>query len=106
MWDISVPGGHDHDFYIDTTIATILVHNCPNPLTNSQAKDMANRVGYRPTNQSSMGQRIFTSGKTYITQDVTSHTGGLWKMARTIAGLASKSTRMGTCDYDLNYLGP
>jgi len=28
MWDLSVPGGDDHDFYIDTTIATILVHNC------------------------------------------------------------------------------
>ena len=31
MWDLSVPGGNDHDFYIDTTIATILVHNCPAP---------------------------------------------------------------------------
>jgi hypothetical protein len=29
MWDLSVPGGSDHDFYIDTTIAAILVHNCP-----------------------------------------------------------------------------
>jgi hypothetical protein len=29
MWDISVPGGNDHDFYIDTTVATVLVHNCP-----------------------------------------------------------------------------
>jgi hypothetical protein len=30
MWDLSVPGGGDHDFYIDTTIdTTILVHNCP-----------------------------------------------------------------------------
>lgn len=28
MWDISVPGGGDHDFYVDTTIAAILVHNC------------------------------------------------------------------------------
>lgn len=28
MWDISVPGGNDHDFYIDTAAATILVHNC------------------------------------------------------------------------------
>jgi hypothetical protein len=29
MWDLSVPGGGDHDFYIDTTITTVLVHNCP-----------------------------------------------------------------------------
>jgi Pretoxin HINT domain len=29
MWDLTVPGNGDHDFYIDTTVATILVHNCP-----------------------------------------------------------------------------
>jgi hypothetical protein len=30
MWDLSVPGGSDHDFYIitSTTAAAILVHNC------------------------------------------------------------------------------
>jgi hypothetical protein len=35
MWDISVPGGGDHDFYIDTTITTILVHNCPDSMSES-----------------------------------------------------------------------
>ena len=29
MWDISVPGGGDHDFYVDTAAAAVLVHNCP-----------------------------------------------------------------------------
>jgi hypothetical protein len=29
MWDLSVPGGDDHDFYIDTAAAAVLVHNCP-----------------------------------------------------------------------------
>jgi len=29
MWDLSVPGGNDHDFYIDTVVGSILVHNCP-----------------------------------------------------------------------------
>ncbi len=28
MWDITVPGNNDHDFYIDTTAADVLVHNC------------------------------------------------------------------------------
>jgi RHS repeat-associated protein len=28
MWDLTIPGGNDHDFYIDTTIAAVLVHNC------------------------------------------------------------------------------
>jgi Pretoxin HINT domain len=32
MWDISVPGGNDHDFYIDTAVAAVLVHNCPTNL--------------------------------------------------------------------------
>jgi hypothetical protein len=28
MWDLTVPGNDDHDFYIDTTTADVLVHNC------------------------------------------------------------------------------
>jgi hypothetical protein len=34
MWDLTVPG--DHDFYIDTTAADILVHNCSPPLRRYQ----------------------------------------------------------------------
>lgn len=29
MWDLSVPGGNDHDFYIDVVNTAVLVHNCP-----------------------------------------------------------------------------
>jgi hypothetical protein len=29
MWDLTVPGGNDHDFYIDTAVGSVLVHNCP-----------------------------------------------------------------------------
>ena len=104
MWDLTVTP--DHDFYIKTATADVLVHNDSCPLTNKQAEDMANRLGYRSTSYRSSGQRVFTNGKTFITQDVDSHAGGLWKMARTTEGLASKSTRMGTYDYDLNYIGP
>lgn len=32
MWDITVPGNNDHDFYIVTTAAPILVHNCSEDL--------------------------------------------------------------------------
>jgi hypothetical protein len=67
---------------------------------------MAGRLGYRPTNYRSSGQRVFTNGKTFITQDVDAHNGGLWKMARTVGDLGGKGTRMGTYDYDLNYVGP
>jgi len=106
MWDLAIPGGNDHDFYIDTSAGSVLVHNDSCPLTNPQAQDMAKRVGYRRTNYTSSGQTVFTNGKTYITQDITSHSGGLWKMARTVAELGSKTTRMGTYDHDLNYIGP
>jgi len=37
MWDISVPGGNDHDFYIDTAAAPVLVHNCPSYYRGARA---------------------------------------------------------------------
>jgi large repetitive protein len=27
MWDLTVPGNNDHDFYIDTIVGSFLVHN-------------------------------------------------------------------------------
>lgn len=75
-------------------------------LTNGQMTDLAKRLGYRPTGRISRGQMVFTNGKTYITQDVDAHSGGVFKMAKTVEDLASKATRMGTYDHDLNYIGP
>lgn len=90
-----------HTYYAGAT--PVLVHNSCGPLTNSQAGDMAGRLGYRPTNYFSKGQRVFTNGKSYITQDIDSHSGSLWKTARKPDGFGN---RMGTYDYDLNYIGP
>jgi hypothetical protein len=28
MWDLTVPGNNDHDFYIDVATAAVLGHNC------------------------------------------------------------------------------
>jgi hypothetical protein len=28
MWDLTIPGNGDHDFYIDTIAGSVLVHNC------------------------------------------------------------------------------
>jgi hypothetical protein len=92
-----------HTYYAGTT--PVLVHNSCGPLTNSQAGDMAGRLGYHPTNFRSNGQRVFIDGKNYITQDVDSHSGGLWKMARKPDGFG-RTTRTGAYDYDLNYVGP
>ena len=37
MWDLTIPGNNDHDFYIDTTAADVLVHNCGDlPLDGTQ----------------------------------------------------------------------
>jgi RHS repeat-associated protein len=76
-----------------------------NRLSNAQAAQMAQRVGYRPTNYISRGEKVFTNGKTFITQDTTSHSGGLWKMANSVAELRA-GTRLGTYDYDLNRIAP
>jgi hypothetical protein len=29
MWDLTVPGNNDHDFYVLTAAVSVLVHNCP-----------------------------------------------------------------------------
>jgi hypothetical protein len=34
MWDLTIPG--DHDFYIDTAAAEVLVHDCTPPLRRYQ----------------------------------------------------------------------
>ncbi|MHB1597264.1 MAG: polymorphic toxin-type HINT domain-containing protein, partial [Streptosporangiaceae bacterium] len=41
MWDLSVPGNGDHDFYIDVADTGILVHNCPVPAGFVTAPDQA-----------------------------------------------------------------
>jgi hypothetical protein len=28
MWDLTVPGNNDHDFYVQTAGTAVLVHNC------------------------------------------------------------------------------
>jgi Pretoxin HINT domain len=38
MWDLTVPGGNDHDFYVDTAAAAVLVHNCDFPGPEARAK--------------------------------------------------------------------
>ena len=51
-------------------------------LTTPQATDLAEYLGYRrvkgaPFN--SMGQAVYSNGRTLISPDVTSHAGGVWK---------------------------
>jgi hypothetical protein len=68
------------------------------------AKD-AERLGFQKTNARSHGQAVYKKGNLYITPDVDSHNGGVWKMASSIRNLGSKSTRIGTYDGNLRKIG-
>jgi len=66
---------------------------------------MAAELGFKKTNYYSHGQALFQRGNRFVTIDLDSHNGGIWKMADSIKGLGSKKTRMGTYDRCLNRLG-
>ncbi len=77
----------------------------PGRLSNSQATQMASRVGFHYTGRILRGERVFTDGKRWIVQDTTSHIGGTWKMAKRFEELNSKEIRSGTYDHNLNPMG-
>ncbi|WP_187291017.1 toxin C-terminal domain-containing protein [Clostridium novyi] len=52
-----------------------------------------------------MDSQFFKKGRKYITPDIDSHNGGVWKMADSIKKLGSRKTRMGTYDKHLNRIG-
>ena len=74
-------------------------------MTSKQATQAASNLGFQKTNYTSHGQPIFKNGNRFITPDVDSHIGGVWKMADSVQNLGSKRTRMGTFDADLNRIG-
>ncbi len=75
--------------------------------TNKEVAIIAEGLGYKNTGKRSKGQPVYyhKKNKNYITHDIDSHNGGFWKMAKTINGLKSKKTRLGTYDKDLNRIG-
>jgi len=50
-------------------------------------------------------QRISGRGPKYISPDADVHSGGVWKGANTVKDLFNKSTRLGTYDANLNWIG-
>jgi hypothetical protein len=76
-------------------------------LTNKQAADLAKYNGYETNTKqyTKANQPIFSNGKEYISQDVTSHNGGTWKKAKKMNDLNSKDTRSGTYDALLTKIG-
>lgn len=78
-------------------------------MTNKEADKAAEELGYQKTNERSHGQTVYKNKKgkkpEYITQDVDSHNGGVWKGADSVKNLGSRSTRSGTYDGNLNRIG-
>ena len=89
-----------HTYYVGSD--GVLAHNfCGAKLTSAQAKKIAKELGYHKTNYFSSRQPVFKKGNRYITPDIDSHNGGVWKMASSVKKLGSRKTRMGTYNADL-----
>ncbi|WP_280391344.1 toxin C-terminal domain-containing protein [Nocardia brasiliensis] len=76
--------------------------------TDAEDRAAARDLGYAEAKVGkSHGCLIFKHEKKnlYISQDVDGHNGGRWKMASSPENLASKKTRMGTYDANLNRIG-
>jgi RHS repeat-associated protein len=75
----------------------------PGRLTNAQSRELAKYVGYnrqvRDAPFNSRDQPVYTNGRNFITPDVDSHNGGVWKMFN------RSGTRLGTYDAALNRIG-
>ncbi len=74
-------------------------------MTSKEYTKLAKKLGYRKLKVKSHGQAVYTDGKNFITPDVDSHSGGVWKMAESVKKLASKQTRTGTFDKNLKKIG-
>jgi hypothetical protein len=49
MWDLTVPGNNDHDFYVTAGVTRVLVHNCDmnNPMSGFEQVSEANQAAWR-----------------------------------------------------------
>jgi filamentous hemagglutinin len=70
-------------------------------ITNKQAKESAEKMGYKKIKETVNGRPIYKKGGSYISLDVDGHNGGFWKQADSVKNLGSKRTRMGTYNIDL-----
>jgi YD repeat-containing protein len=49
MWDLTVPGNNDHDFYVAVTATAVLVHNC------TEGEEIANNIANHATERAQAG---------------------------------------------------
>ena len=88
-----------------TTSITSQIQSTIKKITTEEAKKIAKRLGFKKTNYYSHGQTVFQKKNIYITLDLDSHNGGIWKMADSVKNLGSKKRRMGTYDINLSRIG-
>ncbi|WP_252178433.1 toxin C-terminal domain-containing protein [Endozoicomonas sp. 4G] len=70
-----------------------------------QAATAASKLGFIKIEEKVHGQAVFKRGNLYITRDIDSHSGGVWKMATSVKNLGARSTRLGTYDQNLSRIG-
>jgi hypothetical protein len=71
-------------------------------LNKKRARALAKKMKFKPVKSApfnSHGQPVFRKGTRYITPDVDSHKGGVWKM------FDNKGRRLGTYDADMKRIG-
>jgi filamentous hemagglutinin len=54
--------------------------------SKTHAPAAAEALGFNKIGERSHGQAVVRNGNLYITRDVDSHNGGVWKMATSVAG--------------------
>ena len=120
QWAYNLTVDTDHTYFVGET--NMWVHNvCGLRAAKGEvfykntmeAKRAAEKLGFVKIKGTPNGEAIFYNKKKnlYISRDVGSgdgkgaHNGGVWKMAKSIKGLGSKKTRLGTFDSALNKIG-
>ncbi|MEK5464931.1 toxin C-terminal domain-containing protein [Paenibacillus sp. FSL R7-0210] len=91
-------------FYYSNALPTQSNRKTP-PLRNGETNQLARYLGFTITNDTLKSKPIYTNGTCFIVQDIDSHIGGTWKMAKSASKLTSKQTRMGTYDALLTRIG-
>ena len=65
MWDLTVPGNNDHDFYVTVATTAVLVHNCdwtsPESLASHYA-DHGEDLGYYTQSDYEQGSKDLMCG--------------------------------------------
>jgi hypothetical protein len=62
MWDLTVPGNNDHDFYVQAADTAVLVHNCTTGGARMWLKEMADQVRMSGLHPAAINQRTIAVG--------------------------------------------